>query len=55
MERMTRRIAHAVLALALMVAPLAACNDDMDDRRDGAEENAGEQQAPADTAKAPGS
>ena len=49
---MTRRIAYAVLALALMVAPLAACNDNMDDRRDGAEENTG--QAPADTAKAPG-
>jgi hypothetical protein len=55
MERMTRRLAYALLALALVVAPLAACDDDMDDRRDGAEENAGQQQAPADTAKAPGS
>jgi hypothetical protein len=53
MERMTRRLAYALLALALVVAPLAACDDDMDDRRDGAEENAGENQAPADTAKAP--
>ena len=52
---MTRRLAYALLALALVVAPLAACDDDMDDRRDGAEENAGQQQAPADTAKAPGS
>ncbi|HEX8208962.1 MAG TPA: hypothetical protein VF584_02150 [Longimicrobium sp.] len=52
---MTRRLAYAVLALALVVAPLAACDDGMDDRRDGAEENAGQQQAPADTAKAPGS
>ncbi|HEY0155031.1 MAG TPA: hypothetical protein VGB92_23675 [Longimicrobium sp.] len=50
---MTRRLAYALLALALVVAPLAACDDDMDDRRDGAEENAGENQAPADTAKAP--
>ncbi|HEX8455195.1 MAG TPA: hypothetical protein VF710_17865 [Longimicrobium sp.] len=50
---MTRRLAYAVLALALVVAPLAACDDDMDDRRDGAEENAGQNQAPADTAKAP--
>jgi hypothetical protein len=55
MERMTRRLAYALLALALVVAPLAACDDDMDDRRDGAEENAGQNQAPADTAKAPGS
>jgi hypothetical protein len=53
MERMTRRLAYALLALALVVAPLAACDDDMDDRRDGAEENAGQNQAPADTAKAP--
>jgi hypothetical protein len=52
---MTRRLAYALLALALVVAPLAACDDDMDDRRDGAEENAGQNQAPADTAKAPGS
>lgn len=51
---MTRRIAYALLAVALMAAPLAACNDDIDDRRDGAEENA-RQQPPADTAKAPGS
>lgn len=50
---MTRRLAYALLALALVVAPLAACDDDMDDRRDGAEENAGQNQAPADTAKAP--
>ena len=50
---MTRRLAYALLALALVVAPLAACDDDMDDRRDGAEENAGQKQAPADTAKAP--
>jgi len=51
---MTRRLAYAVLALALVAAPLAACDDNMDDRRDGAEENAGQNQAPADTAKAPG-
>ena len=50
---MTRRLAYALLALALIVAPLTACDDDMDDRRDGAEENAGQNQAPADTAKAP--
>ncbi|HEY0036773.1 MAG TPA: hypothetical protein VGB66_08810 [Longimicrobium sp.] len=48
---MTRRIVYAVLALALVAAPLGACNDNMDDRRDGAEENTGA--APADTAKAP--
>lgn len=48
---MTRRFVFAVLALALVVAPLGACNDKMDDRRDGAEENVNT--APADTAKSP--
>lgn len=48
---MTRRIVYAVLAFALVTAPLGACNDNMDDRRDGAEENMGA--PPADTAKAP--
>ena len=52
---MTRRLAFFLLALALFCAPLAACDDNMDDRRDGAEENAGQNKAPADTAKAPGS
>ena len=48
---MPRRIVYAVLAFALVAAPLGACNDNMDDRRDGAEENINA--PPADTAKAP--
>ena len=48
---MTRRFVFAVLALALVVAPLGACNDNKDDRREGADENVA--QPPADTAKAP--
>ena len=51
---MTKRFAYLLLALALVVAPAAACNDDMDDRRDGAEEGAGTPAAPADTARPPG-
>ena len=50
---MTKRFAFCMLALALVVAPLGACNDDMDDRNEGAEENTGPQAPPADTAKAP--
>ena len=48
---MTRRFVLAVLALALVVAPLGACNDNKDDRREGAEENVNT--PPADTARAP--
>ena len=50
---MTKRFAFCMLALALVVAPLGACDDDIDDRKEGAEENAGPQAPPADTAKAP--
>jgi hypothetical protein len=50
MERMTPRLARLLLALALVCA---ACDDNMDDRNEGAEENV-QQSAPADTAKAPG-
>ncbi len=46
---MTPRFARLVLALALACA---ACDDDMDDRKEGAEENT-QQAPPADTAKAP--
>ncbi len=47
---MTPRFARLLLAAALACA---ACDDNMDDRREGAEENV-QQPAPADTAKAPG-
>ncbi|HEX8317770.1 hypothetical protein [Longimicrobium sp.] len=47
---MTPRFARLLLALSLACA---ACDDNMDDRKDGAEENT-QQAAPADTAKAPG-
>jgi uncharacterized lipoprotein len=50
---MNKRFAYLLLALALGVAPLAACNDDMDDRKESSDENAAEQAAPADTAKPP--
>lgn len=48
---MTRRFAFLVLALAMAAG---ACNDKKDDRKESADENAGQQAAPADTAKAPG-
>lgn len=48
---MTRRFAYLALALALAAG---ACKDKMDDRKESADENAGQQAAPADTAKAPG-
>jgi hypothetical protein len=47
---MTPRFARLLLALSLACA---ACDDKMDDRNEGADENI-QQPAPADTAKAPG-